>query len=333
MKPNRLGRGLRSLISRTEGPAPAPAASPPSTSPAPQGAASPAAAPSAGMPKAIAGRVQAPPPTPRPTAQVPGTAPEEGGVRSLPVASIRPNPYQPRVAFEETALQELADSIRAHGVLQPIVVRRSLGGYEVLAGERRLRAAKSIGLEGIPALVREATDEEMQTLALVENVQREDLNAMEKARALRAMMSNFGLTQDQVAARVGKARTTIANVVRLLELSPEIQRWVEEGRLSGAHARALLLVKGPERRLTLAKLAVELGLSVREIERRAASEGGAASGRAGGKGDPFLADLVKRLERALSTNVRLLPKGKGGRLEIRYHDAADLDRLLEIMRA
>ncbi|MFM8981058.1 MAG: ParB/RepB/Spo0J family partition protein, partial [Planctomycetia bacterium] len=253
-----------------------------------------------------------------------------GAPRALPVDQIRPNPYQPRVVFEESALQELADSLRAHGVLQPLVVRPSLGGYEVLAGERRLRAAKSIGMASIPALVREASDEEMQTLALVENVQREDLNAMEKARALRAMMSNFGLTQDQVATRVGKARTTITNVLRLLELSPEIQRWVEDGRLSGAHARALLLVKGPERRLMLAKLAVELGLSVREIERRAASEGGGGKA-AGERVDPFLADLAKRLERRLGTNVRLQARGKGGVIEIRYHDAADLDRVMGLL--
>jgi ParB family transcriptional regulator, chromosome partitioning protein len=264
---------------------------------------------------------------------MPATPQDDAGPRALPVAAIRPNPYQPRVAFNEEALKELADSIRAHGLLQPIVVRRALGGYEVLAGERRLRAAKSLDLETVPALVREATDEEMQTLALVENVQREDLNAMEKARALRAMMGNFGLTQDQVAARVGKARTTIANLMRLLELSPEIQRWVEEGRLSGAHARALLLVKGPEKRLLLGKLAVELGLSVREIERRAASDGGGRPSAAPAKGDPFLADLAKRLERVLATNVAVSPKGKGGTIEIRYHDPADLDRLLDLMGA
>jgi ParB family chromosome partitioning protein len=232
------------------------------------------------------------------------------------------------------ALQELADSIRTHGLLQPIVVRASLGGFEVLAGERRLRASKAAGLTQIPAIVREATDEEMQTLALVENLQREDLNAMEKARALKAMLGNFGLTQEQVAARVGKARTTIANILRLLELPPEIQQWVEEGKLSGAHARALLLAKGLERRLELAKLAVTFGLSVREVERRAGAEGGATkSAESGRGGDPFVKDLAKRLERALSTNVRVVPRGKGGRIEVRYHDAADLDRLLDLMNA
>lgn len=352
MERPRLGRGLRGLIQRTEPqetPPKAPAApvSPPKPAAAPPPAVPPAAPAKAPAPAAAAAPVATP--VPRPVVPTPVPRPPHapaappavpptgvgaipgGAPRALPVDQIRPNPYQPRVVFEEAALQELADSLRAHGVLQPIVVRPSLGGYEVLAGERRLRAAKSIGMSSIPALVREASDEEMQTLALVENVQREDLNAMEKARALRAMMSNFGLTQDQVAARVGKARATIANMLRLLELSPEIQRWVEEGRLSGAHARALLLVKGPERRLMLAKLAVELGLSVREIERRAASDG--KGGGAGGseRADPFLADLAKRLERRLATNVRLQARGKGGVIEIRYTDAADLDRVMGLL--
>jgi ParB family chromosome partitioning protein len=311
MKPKRLGRGLIGLITRTEPSPPAPEA---------PAAASPAAPPAGGR----LGGAQLPPGS--------GAPIQPPAPRTLPVASIRPNPFQPRAAFDEAALQELADSIRAHGLLQPIVVRRSLAGYEVLAGERRLRAAKSIGLTEIPAVVRDATDEEMQTLALVENVQREDLNAMEKARALKAMLGNFGLTQDQVAARVGKARTTIANILRLLELPPEIQRWVEEGKLGGAHARALLLAKGLDRRLLLGRLAVELGLSVREIERRAASEGVPGSRHRGAAPqDPFVADIAARLQRALSTNVRVVRRGKGGRIEIRYHDAGDLDRLLGIL--
>jgi ParB family chromosome partitioning protein len=307
MKPKRLGRGLLGLITKTE-PTPPPADVP--AQPAPLG-----------------GRLGLPPEPP--------ATPATGGVpRALAVAAIRANPFQPRTTFDEAALQELADSIRTHGLLQPIVVRSSLGGFEVLAGERRLRAAKAAGLAQIPAVVREATDEEMQTLALVENVQREDLNAMEKARALKAMLANFGLTQDQVAARVGKARTTIANILRLLELPAEIQQWVEEGKLSGAHARALLLTKGLERRLELARLAVTFGLSVREVERRAAADGATSGGGpATRRSDPFVADLAKRLERALATNVRVVPKGKGGRIEVRYHDAADLDRLLELMNA
>jgi ParB family chromosome partitioning protein len=310
MKPKRLGRGLLGLIAKTE---PVPAAPAPAAVPA------------------VGGRLGGAPESPptAPAAGAPGAAP-----RALAVGAIRANPFQPRTTFDEAALQELADSIRTHGVLQPIVVRPSLGGFEVLAGERRLRAAKAAGLTQIPALVRDATDEEMQTLALVENLQREDLNAMEKARALKAMLGNFGLTQEQVAARVGKARTTIANILRLLELPAEIQQWVEAGKLSGAHARALLLAKGLERRLELARLAVTFGLSVREVERRAgADERGAQGTPSGRRADPFLNDLAKRLERALATNVRLVPRGKGGRIEVRYHDAADLDRLLELLNA
>ncbi len=273
-----------------------------------------------------------PPPVTAASASSPGAA-TEPGPRTLPVQSLHPNPFQPRSSFDEAALAELADSIRAHGLLQPVVVRRSLNGYELLAGERRLRAARMVGLTHVPALVREATDEEMQTLALVENVQREDLNAMEKARALKAMMGNFGLTQEQVAERVGKARATIANLMRLLDLPGEIQRWVESGKLSGAHARALLLVKGTERRLSLARLAVDLGLSVREIERRAASEAAPVGAPRAGAQDPFLADLGQRLQRALGAPCRVARKGKGGRIEIRYADSRDLDRLLELLKA
>jgi ParB family chromosome partitioning protein len=248
------------------------------------------------------------------------------------VAAIRANPFQPRTTFREDALEELKASIRAHGLIQPIVVRRSPTGYEVLAGERRLRAAQALGLTEIPAVVRDATDEEMQTLALVENLQREDLNAIEQARALRAMMSNFGLTQEHVAERVGKARTTIANVVRLLELPGEIQRMVEEGLLSGAHARALLAVKGDERRAILAKACAQEGLSVREVERRAAA-GPTIGKRRRGSTDPFVADLEDRIRKALSAPVKIRSGRKGGAIEIRYHDATDLDRLLEVFKA
>jgi ParB family chromosome partitioning protein len=217
-------------------------------------------------------------------------------------------------------------------VIQPIAVRRSALGYEVIAGERRLRAAQALGLDSIPAVIREASDEEMQTLALVENLQREDLNAMEQARALRSMMSNFGLTQEDVSARVGKARTTIANIVRLLDLPTEIQKLVEEGQLSGAHARALLAVRGDERRLALARLCVVEGMTVREVERRAAL-GPPLGKRRERPSDPFLGDLEDRLRRTLSAKVRILPRGRGGKIEIRYSDAADLDRILEALRA
>jgi ParB family chromosome partitioning protein len=295
MKAKRLGRGLSGLLHRTDD---------------------------------VQGLV---PPTP-PAAPPPPPAPD--AARRIPIAALRPNPYQPRTAFREEALGELKESIRLHGILQPIVVRRSPTGFEVVAGERRLRAAQALGWLDVPAVVRDATDEEMQTLALVENLQREDLNALEQARSLRAMMANFGLTQEDVAQRVGKARTTIANIVRLLDLPPAVQKLVEEGALSGAHARAMLAVKGDERRILLARACVQEGLSVREVERRAALGAGPAGGGGGGrKRDPFLADLEERLRRALSAEVSLAARGKGGEIRIRYRDPGELDRLLELFRA
>ncbi len=299
MKAKRLGRGLSGLLNRTD-----------------EEVAVPAPVIHREMPPMP---IAAPPPV------------DQGQARKLPVAGIRPNPFQPRTTFRAEALEELKTSIRDHGLIQPIVVRRSPTGYEVVAGERRLRAAQALGLAEIPAVIREATDEEMQTLALVENIQREDLNAMEQARALRAMMGNFGLTQETVAERVGKARTTIANMVRLLELPPDIQRLVEEGTLSGAHARALLAVKGDERRITLAKACVQEGLSVREVERRASA--GPTIGKKRAVTDPFVADLEDRIRKAIAAPVKIRAGRKGGTIEVRYSDAGDLDRLLEIFKA
>jgi ParB family chromosome partitioning protein len=250
----------------------------------------------------------------------------------IPVGEIRSNPFQPRTTFSAESLEELEASIREHGILQPVVVRKAGAGYELVAGERRLRAAEALGLDQIPAVVREASDEDMQTLALVENLQREDLNAMEKARALKAMMRNFGITQDEVATRVGKARTTVANLLRLLDLPPEVQEMVEAGLLSGAHARAILQAQGAKRRRDLAQLAVRRGLSVRELERLARA-GPTIGKRRKAAPDPYLADLENRLRAALSCDVRMARSGKGGRIEIRYRDPDDLDRLLEMMGA
>ncbi len=259
--------------------------------------------------------------------------PPGDGASELPLARIRANPFQPRARFDDGALGELTDSIRAHGVLQPVVVRRAEdGAFELIAGERRVRAARAAGLAAIPALVRSASDQELQTLALVENLQREDLNAIEKARALQAMMRNFDWTQEDVARRVGKARTTIANLLRLLELPDEILGMVEDGTLSGAHARAVLQAKGTERRLVLARLAAAQGLSVREVERRARS-GPTVGKRKARAEDPYVRDLERRLRESLSTDVRLKTRGQGGTIEVRYDDPAQLDRLLDLMGA
>jgi ParB family transcriptional regulator, chromosome partitioning protein len=251
---------------------------------------------------------------------------------SLPIAEIRTNPYQPRRNFDEGSLSELKASIAEHGILQPIVVRRGPQGYELVAGERRLRAARALGLERIPAVVRSVDDAAMQTLALVENLQREDLGPLEKARALKAMMSTQGLTQEGVADRVAKDRATIANLMRLLELPADVQELLDAGRLSAGQARAILQVQGDTRRSQLAQMVVERGLSVRDVERYARLMPGTKK-KAGGapSADPFLADLENRIRLALSAKVAVKKKGRGGSITIQYGDAAQLDAILSRM--
>ena len=306
MKPKRLGRGLKGLIQPSE-PAGPPAIRRTSVPPVEQPLRERSAEPAVAAPT---------------------------GVLELPIGQIQPNPFQPRAAFLEEDLEELKSSIAEHGLLQPVVVRPSPLGYELIAGERRLRAVKALGRESIPAIIRHAEDEEMQTLALVENIQRVDLNAIEKARALKAMMRNFGLTQDDVAARVGKARTSISNLTRLLDLPGVIQDMVMAGELSGSQARAVLLVQGAERRIALAQRAAKLGLTVRKIERLAAElqEGGRPSGEAV-VADPYIVDLETRLREALGTKVEMKARGHGGAITIRYHDAGELDRILALLGA
>ncbi len=251
---------------------------------------------------------------------------------SLPIAEIRTNPYQPRRHFDEGSLAELKASIAEHGILQPIVVRHGPQGYELVAGERRLRAAKALGLERIPAVVRSVDDAAMQTLALVENLQREDLGPLEKARALKAMMSTQGLTQEGVADRVAKDRATIANLMRLLELPADVQELLDAGRLSAGQARAILQVQGDTRRSQLAQMVVERGLSVRDVERYARLMPGTKK-KAGGapSSDPFLADLENRIRLALSAKVAVKKRGRGGSITIQYGDAAQLDAILSRM--
>lgn len=260
------------------------------------------------------------------------TAEEVRASDSLPVEEIRTNPYQPRRHFDQAALAELQSSIAEHGVLQPIVVRRGPQGFELVAGERRLRAAKALGLERIPAVVRSVDDAAMQTLALVENLQREDLGPLEKARALRSMMSAQGLTQEAVADRVAKDRATIANLMRLLELPADVQELLDTGKLSAGQARAILQVQGDTRRSQLAQLVVERGLSVRDVERYARlSPGTKKKAAGGGASDPFLADLENRLRLSLSAKVAVKKKGRGGLITIQYGDASQLDAILSRM--
>ncbi len=257
-------------------------------------------------------------------------------VVQLEVKEVSPNPFQPRRVFSDEQLEELSNSILEHGVLQPVVVRRTSGGFELIAGERRVRACQRVGRERIPAIVRTATDDEMLELALVENLQRQDLNAVETAIAFRAFIDRLGLTQEEAAHRLGKSRSAIANTLRLLELADEIQEMVVSGALSSGHARALLAIEDPAERVALARQVRAKGLSVRDLERVGRRGKGATDGKSrkdslSSGSSAYYEDLETQLRQSLGTRVRLQPRGKKGRIVIEYFSAEDLERLLGVL--
>jgi len=260
------------------------------------------------------------------------------GAAELDIDLIEPNPQQPRTRFADDKIQELAQSIRTNGVVQPIVVRRHGGRYQIVAGERRWRASQVAELRKIPAFIREVSDEKLLELALVENIQRQELNPIEEANAYRKLIENIGLTQEQVAERVGKDRTVVSTSMRLLRLAEDIQRFIEEGKLTAGHGRALLTTEDPKVRREVANFAVDNAWSVREIER--AIKRIAAGIRPHGSPKSVVRNVdanVKaaevKLQRALSTNVKIVPgkKGVGGKIEIEYYSVDDLDRIYEVI--
>jgi ParB family chromosome partitioning protein len=255
-------------------------------------------------------------------------------VQSLPVGQLKPNRFQPRTHFDDDAIEELAASIRAQGVVQPLVVSPDADGtYFIIAGERRWRASRRAGLEHVPVVVRQvADDRELLELALVENLQRSDLNVLEEAEAYLALQEKFGLAQEDIAARVGKARTTVTNALRLLRLPEEVQELLREGRLTAGQARPLLGLPSREAQITLADRAVREGLSARELERLSASE--PAREKAVKKPRPVevnTAAAEEKLTRRLQTKVEIRRRGKGGILQIHFHSEEELMRLYDAM--
>jgi len=266
-------------------------------------------------------------------ALIPQAVASTPGPVEIAIDRIEPNPYQPRTAFEGEALAELAASIAAHGILQPILVTETLEGYRLVAGERRLRAAQMAGLERVPAVIRQADDRDQLELALVENLQRADLNAMDAARAYRQLHDLFGLTNEAIADQVGKARPTISNTIRLLDLEPEVQAAIESGRIGEGHGRALLGLSVSAQRELLA-LAVARGLSVRQVEElarrlRDAGDGAPRSARAVPAVDAEMERVEDDLRRALGTKVRLARSRRGGRIIIEWYSDEELERLYE----
>ncbi len=256
----------------------------------------------------------------------------------VPVGQIDVNPNQPRKAFNSETLSEMVASIRTSGVIQPVIVRRHGSGYQLIAGERRWRAARLAGLERIPAIVREATDAQSLELALIENLLREDLNSMEAAEAYQKLLAEFGWTQEELAQRIGKDRTSIANSLRLLRLPEEIQADLRAGRLTMGHARALLALAGAADQLKLRDEILRHEWSVRTTEDsiRAAEELARKRGTAPRKGrrrSAELAALEDSLQRALMTRVRIVGSDKRGKIEIVYATLDELDRLAELLGA
>ncbi|OLC81393.1 MAG: hypothetical protein AUI96_01915 [Nitrospirae bacterium 13_1_40CM_3_62_11] len=253
-----------------------------------------------------------------------------GETQELPLDQIMPNRYQPRREFADWELAELAESIKQNGLLQPILVRRKGDGFfETIAGERRLRAAKLAGLRSIPAIVRNSTDEQSMELALVENLQRKDLNPMEAARAYHRLINEFAFTQDTVAQRLGKDRSSIANIVRLVNLPNEIQVLIESGAISTGHAKVILGLPRPEGQIKLARRIVEGQLSVRQAEKAAAGESRVSKVKTGMRQQKAYPDLEDRLQKRLGTRVSILKSRRGGKIVIHYFTSAELDRLLE----
>lgn len=265
---------------------------------------------------------------------------DEGALKSIPVSQVVPNPYQPRKEFPAEELSELEESLRASGLLQPITVRRRPGkdGFELIAGERRLRAARNLGWKEIPAIIKEIDDRTILTLALIENLQRADLNPIEEGEGYHQLAQDFGMTQQQIAETVGKDRTTVANMLRVLQLPTPVRKLLEERRLTLGHAKVLLGVDDPSQIERLAREIVADGLTVRELERRLRNEPAANGKKKTGRPrtdekHPELKRFEDRLRRHLQTDVSIsVGKNDRGTLTVQFYSADDLDRIFEAMR-
>lgn len=257
----------------------------------------------------------------------------ENGVLELDIGKIKPNPNQPRKNFDIDALNELAASIKVHGIVQPIVVnKQSNGDYLIIAGERRWRAANICGLKTVPVIVKNYTDKQVKEISIIENLQREDLNPIEAARAIKELMDEYGLTQEIVSERIGKSRSQIANTLRLLSLYPDVIKLVEEGKLSSGHARCLVVVNDPNDQIRLAQTAVTKGLNVRELE-KAVKNYTNPTKRVVIKEEQSLElkELINQMQKTFATKVSAIGNDNKGRIYIDYYSRDDLDRIAELL--
>lgn len=258
---------------------------------------------------------------------------EEDRVIYIHIHDIMPNVNQPRKTFDEEKIGELAESIKQHGIIQPIVLRKKEKGYEIVAGERRWRAAMKAGLSEVPCLIKTLSDEQNMLIAIIENMQREDLNPVEEAEGLHQMIDTFGLTQEQVSKSVGKSRPYIANALRLLKLPEYIRTMMADGQLSAAHGRTLIPLEDEERRQALCQRIIEEGLSVRETERLVADQGKKGKKRSAKRAkNPNIVSVEEELKEILGTRVSIIQNGKKGKIEIECFSREEMDRLIELLK-
>ncbi|WP_296561744.1 ParB/RepB/Spo0J family partition protein [uncultured Acetobacterium sp.] len=246
--------------------------------------------------------------------------------------NLRPNPKQPRKSFDRNKLEELGASIKEHGIIQPLVVKPETKGYTIIAGERRWRAANMIGLKEVPVIVKDLPPEEVLEIAIIENVQRENLNSIEEAMAFETLMENFNLTQGEIGIRIGKSRTAIANTLRLLKLPKNIQEKLAQGEITSGHARAILILEEPEKMEDFANLIIEKGMSVRDAERhikKMQTDGLAKPLQKKKEDKGYIIEIQDALEKKFETKVHLSNRGKKGKIEFVYSSLEELDRLLE----
>ena len=266
-----------------------------------------------------------------PAPATPVSAPVTEKQTHLPIQAIQPNPLQPRTNFQTEKLEELAASIRANGIIQPIIVRQRDNGYQIVAGERRWRAARLAGLQTVPVVVQEVSDPRLLEVALIENLQREDLNAIETAHAYDRLAREMGLSQEEIGQRTGKDRASIANTIRLLKLPMPVQQLVADQRISMGHARAILALTTADEQIDLAQKAAEQGMSVRQVEAAIQKmSAGPTEPKPERKQDPNVRAAAEALEHALATRVRIVEQSeKMGRIEIEYYSPDDLDRIYQ----
>ena len=257
---------------------------------------------------------------------------DNDGVLEIPIDEVHPNPNQPRKNFDQTALEELAQSIKNHGVIQPLVVNKEDNGYMIIAGERRWRASKIAGLEFVPCIVKNYTEKQIKEIALIENLQREDLNPVEAAKAIKQLMDEYNFTQEIVADRIGKSRPNVTNLLRLLSLYPDVLKLVENGRLSAGHARCLVVVSDYTIQLKFANMACDNKMSVRDLEKTVKNYLNPKKlSNQKSEQSVELKELVNEMQRVFSTKVSVIGNDKKGRIYIDYYSRDDLDRIAELI--